>query len=121
MSEIKFLCCYCGIFIKKNRANLNRHEKLHEEFIEKIKCAMEKCEETFQNKSNYWAHWRLKHPNKTMPNTLDFVKKKSTLKKNIVEKKSAPSNAISSIGFEITSVILECLMREPLFGELCQI
>lgn len=31
-SKIEFLCAYCGIFIKKNRANLDRHEKLNVRF-----------------------------------------------------------------------------------------
>lgn len=132
MSEIKYLCCYCGVFIKKNRANLDRHEKLHEELINKIKCAIKKCEATFQNKSNYWAHWKLKHSNKTMPNSFNFVEMKTKRRKmnrnHIYEDKNTATangfefelelNSESAIAFEFNNVKIECLMREPFFGEL---
>lgn len=118
----KFLCSFCGIFIKKNRANLDRHENLHQPLIRKIKCAEKNCVITFQTKSSYAKHWNDQHPNKKMPDGLEFVNEKPKLKKikrNIhTVKKVITSNVASKNDFKLKSIITNCIMREPLFGKL---
>lgn len=117
-----FLCCYCGIFIKKNRANIDRHEKLHKPLIKKIKCSKINCNVTFQNKSSYVKHWNDKHPNENIPDGLDLVNEKPKLKKikrNIhTVKKPITSSAVTKIDLKLEDIINHCLMREPSFGEL---
>lgn len=67
------MCCKCGIFIQSNRNNLDRHEKLHEDNVEKIKCMAKNCRSTFANKYNYYAHWQQKHKTIVIPNMLHKV------------------------------------------------
>lgn len=80
MEKKIFLCSFCGTTIQSTRSNLDRHEKLHRSIITKIQCPAKKCEATFQNKSNYWAHWLNSHSGMKMPNILiytDEVNKRS--------------------------------------------
>lgn len=124
MSAINFLCCYCGIFIKKNRNNLKRHEKLHGDYVKTIKCAAQNCEITFQNKSNYNIHWREQHANKKMPDYLNFVDEKPKLKKKTrsmnINREFITTTpiAVSPTEFQLETVIEQCLMREQFFGKL---
>lgn len=68
-----FLCCFCGTIIKTNRNHLDKHEKLHEDSVEKIKCAVTNCKSTFVKKQTYWDHWQKKHKDIIMPNVLHTV------------------------------------------------
>lgn len=124
MSEKLFLCYYCGIFIKKNIANLKRHEKLHKVSSIKIECAIESCKITFQNKSNYTRHWREKHPSMKLPDGLKFVEKESksrkTIKNKCVNRKFAAEliNGTPPAGLQFKRILDECQLREPFFGKL---
>lgn len=82
--EPLFLCCFCGALIKKNRNNLERHEKLHSETIKRIKCSS--CKSTFSNKANYWKHWMQKYKDIIMPNALDTVIKPGKEPKAIIKR-----------------------------------
>lgn len=71
MSEIVFLCCYCGAKIKKNLANLKRHEKIHTTY-KKVKCAAINCEKII-HMNHYWKHWEKQHKTIPMPDELKIV------------------------------------------------
>lgn len=116
----KFLCCFCGIFIKKNRANLTRHEQLHEMTTKKLLCEMEDCGKKFQNKSNYAKHWKQKHAKQTMSDVANSVEK---YPEKMIRKReeSGTSNGLSDssiISFNIEDVMKKCLALEPYFGKL---
>lgn len=67
------MCCICGAIIKKNRANLDRHELIYDKNKQSIKCVVAKCSSTFQNKNDYYAHWKRKHSGLDMPDGFNYV------------------------------------------------
>ena len=118
-----FLCCYCGIFIKQNIANLKRHEKIHQKCVQVIKCGQQNCRETFHNKSNYERHWFNKHKNEKMPDGLNFIETMPKKTRKMCEKKNQmPANAQTlstpRIEYQMENVMRKCLIREPFFGKL---
>lgn len=128
--EKLFLCSFCGLFIKKNRANLIRHENLHKTIVGKILCSA--CESTFQNKTNYWNHWVKKHIGKIMPNTLNTVKEHTKYKTKYKERRKNQIISVEFDGkcpdfvmnvnvedtkFDINEIISQCYMRDPFFGK----
>lgn len=129
-----FLCCFCGIFIKKNINNLHRHEKLHGTEIKKYKCCAKKCVLTYTNKENYYAHWQKVHRDSVMPDCLQIVYEKPKLKKLFIKKSAAKpyiKNCKMPIDYEILQVlgliqkasikivdpIAHCLKSNLFFGE----
>lgn len=133
--EKYFLCCFCGIFIKKNKNNLDRHERIHVDKVKKYKCCAENCESTFINKENYYDHWKRQHRNIVIPDCLNIIYEEPKLKKRQIERIKAETQTepfrtsfdygiLESVGLiqkfnvKIENSVLECLKANPFFGEL---
>lgn len=133
MSEKKekiFICSFCGARIKTNKANLRRHEKIHGRKIQKIKCAVNACAVTFQQKSDYYSHWKKFHDAIVMPDGFQYVtedtkKYRRKFRQNI----ETSSDSIRPIDFfllnslglmekEGLNVKLVKLQADPFFGQL---
>lgn len=131
--EKQFLCCFCGIIIKKNKNNLDRHERLHANKINKHKCSAKQCGSTFVNKGNYYVHWRQQHNNTVMPDCLNLIYDDPMMKKRSI--KTAESRKqnfnepidyeilqsvglIRKVSVKIENNISEFLKSNPHFGEL---
>lgn len=127
-----FLCCFCGILIKSNRANLTRHEQIHEKNVKRVKCVH--CEVTFHNKTNYWSHWKQTHRDRIMPDSLCYVLEQPKPRRKAIkntseilsERAKKPidseiSNAVNlaeKTELKIEDMISRCLKRYPFFGEM---
>lgn len=72
-----FLCSFCGESICTNKANLIRHEKIHNTEIRKIVCKAQGCGATFKHKSDYYRHWSHKHKYLVIPDGLDYITEKN--------------------------------------------
>lgn len=141
MSEAKvepivFLCCYCGIKIKKNFANLKRHEKIHTNH-QKVKCAAKTCGKIV-HKHHYWTHWKNQHKSIQMPDELNFVdimghqpkanrnKEHETNESELRMAPEKPNNfyvlnclgLIHKVETKIEHVFPHCFTKDPSFGDL---
>lgn len=135
-----FLCCFCGLLIQSNRANLNRHEQLHSKNVKIMKCV--RCGKTFNNKTNFWLHWEKQHGKSIMPDSICcHVKErhmeptvKKRVYKNIAEisiQKNTHSggpidfhilNAVNlvhkiKVNINMQKTIDQCLVSDPFFGQ----
>lgn len=137
MNKTNFLCCFCGLIITSNRRSLDRHERLHDETIQKFKCCAKNCRSTFQNKTNYYVHWHLKHKGSVMPDYFEYIyeKRKPKLKfqrfeipneniskvvniEKVIDLDISSADMITATGVKIENVINNCFMREPCFGQM---
>lgn len=133
---IVFLCCYCGIKIQKNFANLKRHEQIHTNH-KKVNCAAKTCGKVM-HRQHYWAHWEKQHKLIQMPDDLKFVdvmghqpKGKRNNANETIEPKlkmtpEKPNNfyVLNALGLihkvetKIENIFLHCFMKDPFFGDL---
>lgn len=84
-----FLCCFCGLQIKKNKYNLDRHEELHAKKVKKIQCSVENCGQTFTNNRNYSVHWQRRHADIEQPNSFRFVYEETKPRKKLSQNREA--------------------------------
>lgn len=130
-----FLCCFCGILIKSNRSNLTRHEQLHSKNLKRIKCVC--CDQTFNNKNNFWSHWEREHGEPILPNQLccheyeepNLKKRVNRATAEIQNGKYVRStdsyilNTMNSVKnadvkIDLREIIYRCLIQNPFFGQL---
>lgn len=125
------MCSLCGAQIAKNKANLERHERIHKPTTKKIKCSAENCISTFKQKSDYYRHWSRNHNNKIMPDRFDYVTEENLKYKLKYTKTRVTSdtNANKCNDFQILnylglfenrgdSVKLNYPYPEPFFGKI---
>lgn len=102
--SILFLCCFCGITIKSSRYNLDVHERLHGQYISRIRCAAKNCGSTFADKRTYGNHWAKFHSDIIMPDFLNYcdepnqnkgAKRTSAAKTRTAKKDGAIENPIN--------------------------
>lgn len=125
-----FLCAFCGIQIASNLNNLKQHEKLHQNIINRVKCA--NCDSTFADKHKYFKHWASAHKDIQIPDKLNIVREPSKYSikktfKNPTKNESPPKKTVDvpieltlpvAVGLKIENVMKHCLIHEPLFGEM---
>lgn len=95
------------------------------------------CDQTFNNKNNFWSHWEREHGGSTLPNTLccheyeePNVKKRvnrTTAKiqngKDVGPTDSYILNTMNSVmnsdvKVDLSEIISRCLIQNPFFGQL---
>lgn len=132
----QFVCAFCGLQMTTTLWGLERHEKIHAKYVERVKCLAEKCLSTFADKQKYFYHWKKAHRNIPMPDGLTIIHEpskysiKKTFKKEIQAEKSklidipidfAILDAVGlrrNVKIKVENAIKECLIRDPSYGQM---